>query len=650
MKHFRLYLAPLLLLLLLLLARLTSQAQSVGIGTATPLAGAALEIRASDKGLLIPRLTATQRAGIAAPPQGLMVYQTDGSAGGGPGTGFWYFGGNPAAWVFINPAGGAGDNLGNHTATQNLNLQANALVGTGASLGTAVGVGVRADGGLNIGQNGVGNNVLLGYQAGQSLTPNVSSTLGLRNQFSGYQSGRATTTGINNQFDGYQSGYSNTTGNANYFGGFSSGYRNTTGSDNQFVGFFSGLNNTTGSSNQFSGYWSGYNNTTGSFNKFSGAFSGFTNQTGSYNQFDGYESGLRNTTGTLNHFSGYRSGTNNTTGSSNYFSGFQSGSSNITGSGHQFSGRNSGFANTTGNYNTFNGFQSGGNNTTGSNNQFSGRNSGFDNTTGDFNTFNGSQSGRYNTTGDNNTALGNGSGPAQGSGGISNATALGANVRLTQSNTLVLGNNANVGIGTSSPQTRLSLSPTTIETKITLWDGGSAANHYGFGISGGQLNYHAFDNNASHVFYVGGKNGDGLELMRIQGNRRVGIGTNDPQNELDVNGTARVAELHTRSTGGANMVPVAYGRIRGSNGTTAAGTGNFTCSKNTFPLSYTVRFTSGLSSTLFSNYIVLVTTNDGNTGATVDTNTIGKLTVTFPTLGVLGGSVSNDFSFIVYVP
>ena len=61
MKHFRLYLTPLLLLLLLLAARLTARAQGVGIGTSTPDARAALDIRASDKGLLIPRLTAGQR-------------------------------------------------------------------------------------------------------------------------------------------------------------------------------------------------------------------------------------------------------------------------------------------------------------------------------------------------------------------------------------------------------------------------------------------------------------------------------------------------------------------------------------------------------------------------------------------------------------
>ena len=34
-----------------------------------------------NKGLLIPRLTSTQTAGITSPTQGLMVYVTDGAAG-----------------------------------------------------------------------------------------------------------------------------------------------------------------------------------------------------------------------------------------------------------------------------------------------------------------------------------------------------------------------------------------------------------------------------------------------------------------------------------------------------------------------------------------------------------------------------------------
>lgn len=91
-------------------------------------------------------------------------------------------------------------------------------------------------------------------------------------------------------------------------------------------------------------------------------------------------------------------------------------------------------------------------------------------TTGGFNTsmgayaMNGNLTGAYNVSigagalganvsGDSNTAVGAGSGV--GSGNLVNATALGAFAIVNTSNSLVLGNEANVGIGTSSPTQKL---------------------------------------------------------------------------------------------------------------------------------------------------------------------------------------------------
>lgn len=47
---------------------------NVGIGTTTPNAAAALDITATDKGVLVPRLTSAQRLAIVAPTEGLLVY------------------------------------------------------------------------------------------------------------------------------------------------------------------------------------------------------------------------------------------------------------------------------------------------------------------------------------------------------------------------------------------------------------------------------------------------------------------------------------------------------------------------------------------------------------------------------------------------
>ncbi len=53
------------------------QAQNVGIGTNSPDASAVLDASASNKGLLMPRLTTAQRKAIANPAMGLLVFDTD---------------------------------------------------------------------------------------------------------------------------------------------------------------------------------------------------------------------------------------------------------------------------------------------------------------------------------------------------------------------------------------------------------------------------------------------------------------------------------------------------------------------------------------------------------------------------------------------
>ena len=92
----------------------------------------------------------------------------------------------------------------------------------------------------------------------------------------------------------------------------------------------------------------------------------------------------------------------------------------------------------------------------------------------------------------------------------------------------------NVGIGHNNPAYKLQFEMVN-ESKIALFTD-SPSRMYGFGISAGQLNYHVQTSGDKHIFYAGGNNGDGTELMRIQGDGNVGIGTTNPESTMTIKG------------------------------------------------------------------------------------------------------------------
>lgn len=187
----------------------------------------------------------------------------------------------------------------------------------------------------------------------------------------------------------------------------STSYSGTTPADNTFVGYNVGYNGTTGGANTFVGSLTGNRNTSGLANTFLGAWAGVSNTTGTTNTFVGQYCGYFTTTGGENTFVGQGNGTANTTGFANTFIG-----------------------------------RSVGANTTGSNNTFLGR-----------------FSGNANTSGFNNLALGSNADFI--SGGLYNATAIGYNAKVADSNAMVLGGTGSdavsVGIGVTSPRAHLHL-------------------------------------------------------------------------------------------------------------------------------------------------------------------------------------------------
>jgi hypothetical protein len=70
------------------------QGMAVNNSGSAASASAMLDVSSSTQGVLVPRMTATQRNAIVSPSTGLLVYQTDGTSG------FYYYDG--AAWNGLN--------------------------------------------------------------------------------------------------------------------------------------------------------------------------------------------------------------------------------------------------------------------------------------------------------------------------------------------------------------------------------------------------------------------------------------------------------------------------------------------------------------------------------------------------------------------
>ena len=135
----------------------------------------------------------------------------------------------------------------------------------------------------------------------KAITANSSPVLAVNNSDGSVglelRSGGA---GLYNSFLGAWAGRNNTTGNYNSFLGTQAGLNNTTGSNNSFLGYAAGYSNTTGYNNSFLGYAAGYSNTTGYYNSFLGMQAGYDVTEGFSNTLLGYNTGRGITTGDKN--------------------------------------------------------------------------------------------------------------------------------------------------------------------------------------------------------------------------------------------------------------------------------------------------------------------------------------------------------------
>jgi hypothetical protein len=159
-------------LFLLLSIIKNSSAQNVGIGTPTPNPSAALEIKSTNKGLLIPSMTTSQRLAIVTPANGLMVYDTDKNE-------LYHYNGtnwrpilNGEYWsrgiTSRDRIGNSTDSVGIGTLSPTERLDVNGNIrsrddvladGRVIATGTVTGSGLITSGGLTVGSSGlVGGN------------------------------------------------------------------------------------------------------------------------------------------------------------------------------------------------------------------------------------------------------------------------------------------------------------------------------------------------------------------------------------------------------------------------------------------------------------------------------------------------------------
>jgi hypothetical protein len=186
-------------------------------------------------------------------------------------------------------------------------------------------------------------------------------------------------------------------------------------------------------------------------------FAGNDTVTGKWNTATGGFALFANTTGDNNTGTGWEALFNNTTGSGNTAVGAVALGLNATGSFNTASGEAALYSNTSGNENTASGTSALGFNTNGSLNTAAGFGALYSNTTGSDNTAMGYNALGSNITGNSLTCIGYFCAAAD---GLSNATAIGADAFVAQSNSLVLGEikgvngafaSTNVGIGTTAP-------------------------------------------------------------------------------------------------------------------------------------------------------------------------------------------------------
>ncbi len=266
----------------------------VGINTESPEPSAALDINATDKGLLIPRV---ETSSVASPATGLMVYQPSDN-------GFYFY--NGTEWQKLGTvvqneiADADGDTKIQVEKTADEDIIRMDIKGAERlSIISDSSGRTRIEWPDNRGNIANGLNALAANTFGKNNIANGLNTLennttGGWNIALGTFALRSNVTGFNNLAFGFSSLTSNTTGNGNIAHGTYALSGNSTGAHNIAQGYSALGYNSSGNNNIAQGYYALGNNSTGSDNIALGYRAGF-NTFGYKNIMIGAESGFYET-------------------------------------------------------------------------------------------------------------------------------------------------------------------------------------------------------------------------------------------------------------------------------------------------------------------------------------------------------------------
>ncbi len=396
-------------LLLTLATTLTLSAQ-VAINTtgAAPNNSAMLDVQSTTTGMLVPRMSTTQRTAISSTANGLLVYDLTTQS-------FWFY--QNSLWTELR--------AGNITALSDADGDTKVVVDDGTDGDTikfySNGINDFSMDSMRLIPNG--NSVFIGRSSGGNILDRFNIAVG---DSALYHNGEGVTNrseaAIYNTAIGVNTLFFNTTGMGNTALGAFALDSNITGNDNTALGGIALFSNKSGEYNTALGLSALYLNTSGNYNTASGSEALYSNSTGNYNTASGYDALANNTTGYSNVAIGVAALFSDSTGSNLVAIGDSALYNNTMGFANTAIGSKTLFSNTAGFNNTASGFHALYSNisyentafgayalfwdSTGSSNTASGYLALYSNKTGYYNTASGVDALSSNITGSNNTAIG----------------------------------------------------------------------------------------------------------------------------------------------------------------------------------------------------------------------------------------------------